>query len=156
MPQGFAKKIEINLLFADLALQLGDLPARRRHLVHPVFPGASPGTQALCLAWPADPAHRLRPTFLVLATPLIQAIAVHPDRPRDRRNRLPARDPGNRRALLCLRQISISLRHAVPLYEKLPAFSCLTFGGRYTKRSPRRFPNLMCGPAWLRPMSRGL
>jgi hypothetical protein len=23
------------------------------------------------------------------------------------------------------------------------------------KRSFRRFPNLVCGPAWLRPMSRG-
>src|SRR5262249_12463163 len=103
MPQGFAKKIEINLLLADLALQLGDLPARRRHLVHSVFPAASPGTQALSLACPAPPAPRLPPPFLVPAPPLVQSIAVPPDRPRHRRNRLPTRYPGNRRALLCLR-----------------------------------------------------
>jgi hypothetical protein len=33
MPQGLPKKIEISLLLADLALQLGDPPVRRRGLV---------------------------------------------------------------------------------------------------------------------------
>src|SRR5882672_3951926 len=130
MPQGSPKKIEVDLLLTDLALQLGDLAARRLRLIRLALPGPRPRAQRLRLARPAGAAHRLRSALLVLAVPLVQPPAVHPDRPGHRRHCLAIRHPGDRRALLFFREISMLL-HPVPLYEKLSAVSCLTFGGRY-------------------------
>src|SRR5882672_10384569 len=140
MPQGSPKKIEVDLLLTDLALQLGDLAARRLRLIRLALPGPRPRAQRLRLARPAGAAHRLRSALLVLAVPLVQPPAVHPDRPGHRRHCLAIRHPGDRRALLFFREISMLL-HPVPLYEKLSAVSCLTFGGRYIAKPltpPRR------------------
>src|SRR5215208_3471241 len=131
MPQGFAKKIEIDLLLANLALQLGDLPACRRKLVRRLIPRARSRPQYLRLARATDRPQAFRPSLLVLAAPVVQPLAISPDRAGHRRHSLALQHPGDGRSLLLFRKMPMLL-HPVPLYEKLSAFSCLTLGGRYT------------------------
>jgi len=74
LPQGFAKKIQFNLLLTDFALQLG-YPAPRS-----VFIGVVLG---LCCRhrngpWTARRGQRRRPSGLVLRMPLVEKFATYP------------------------------------------------------------------------------
>jgi hypothetical protein len=73
LPQGFAKKIELHLLLANLALKLTDALARRRQIIGGLkieHPGA--------LAWPARRPQCLYPTSTVMPAPLVQLPARYP------------------------------------------------------------------------------
>jgi hypothetical protein len=69
MSQGLPKKIEVALLLADLALELGDPTPRRR----PIIEKRAPQRRAVqpALARSARPAQRLQPALPNLLLPLI-------------------------------------------------------------------------------------
>jgi hypothetical protein len=73
LPQGCAKKIELQLLLADLALKLTDLPARR-HKVFTRLKVEYPGA----LARPARRPQRLSPASSIVLAPLGHVPAGHP------------------------------------------------------------------------------
>jgi hypothetical protein len=69
MPQGLPKKIEVSLLLADLALELGDPPPRRRALMQERTPKRTAIQRSL--ARTARPSQRLKPTLPGLLLPFV-------------------------------------------------------------------------------------
>jgi len=91
MPQGSAKKIEVNLLLADLALQLGDPPPSRDALIRRFLPRQRSSPQRLRLARSARLPKTVQPSLPVLAVPPVQAAALDPDLQGYRRHSLAGR-----------------------------------------------------------------
>jgi hypothetical protein len=98
MPQGSPKKIQVDLLLADLALQLGDLPLGRRQLVGAVRPRPR-RRRRLIPTRPAPPAQRLDAARPVLLQPMVQAPKLDVQRLRHFPGARSANDTLNRRSL---------------------------------------------------------
>src|SRR5262249_12623049 len=81
-PRQAARPCETNkgdLLLADLALQLGDVPPQCGALVRAVLPRALSLAQRFFLARPANPAQHFRSTLSVLVVPLVKSSPVRAD-----------------------------------------------------------------------------
>ena len=81
MPQGSPKKIEVDLLLADLALELGDLPPRRRALIRRVLPRTALAPLSASLRGRPVRRSASGPPSWYLLVPFVQPPAVGPDRP---------------------------------------------------------------------------
>src|ERR1700761_7899382 len=98
MPQGLPKKIEVELLLRNLALQL-------RHSTPCQFfhrPGAAaqPGQNpTLAPCSPAGPSKRLQPIGLSPTSPVVQPATVDPQVPGNRRYLFPGSHPPHGRLL---------------------------------------------------------
>src|SRR4030088_2213982 len=78
LPQGTPKKIEVDLLLADLALLLGYLPAQRGNLGLARWPGRGSRGRSRLLARPPRRLQGLTTTRLVFGIPLVQPLGVDP------------------------------------------------------------------------------
>src|SRR5262245_61241033 len=123
MLQGSPKKIEVDLLLSDLALQLRYPALRRRQLVLPRLP--APRRR---LAWAAHTTQRCRAALPVLVAPLVQSLAIDLQIPRNPRHALARRYARNRTPLQ-LGPILSMLLHQFLSSRNCPHYSCLTFGG---------------------------
>jgi hypothetical protein len=84
LPQGCAKKIELQLLLADLALQPTDALARRRKVVR-----ALKIERPMTLTRPARRPQRILSARSVTLAPLVNVPARHPKMTRERLYALP-------------------------------------------------------------------
>ena len=131
MPQGSPKKIQINLLLADLALQVGDPPLRTRQRVLARLAGSLRRHRRRALAWSAPPPQCRGPTRRTLSRHAYNSL------PRSFRSRaisatlFPASQARYRR-LLQPRRIFPVLRSRSSPRETVPYFRCLTSGVHYT------------------------
>jgi hypothetical protein len=93
MSQGLPKKIEVALLFADLALELRDPTPRRRSIIE----NRAPQRRAVqpTLARSARPPQRLQTALPNLLLPFVQTTTVDPKSRRHRRHRLAGRHPAH-------------------------------------------------------------
>jgi hypothetical protein len=89
MPQGLPKKIEVALLFPDLALQFGDPSPRRSSLIEKRT--AQRRAIQTALARTARPTQRLKPALPNLLLPFVQPLAVELQICRHSRYRLTSR-----------------------------------------------------------------
>jgi hypothetical protein len=133
MPQGSPKKIQIDLLLADLALQLGDPPLRPRQLVLARLTCRRGRHRRCSLARAAQPAQHRRPTLANLVPPRIQKPAPKLQIPRNRGDTLP-----RRASAACFNAVGYSrcFISSSPR-EPVPYFPCLTFGVHYTALAVR-------------------
>ena len=130
MPQGSPKKIQIDLLLADLALQRGDPPLRPRQLVLARLARLTcrrARHRRCSLTRAAQPAQRRRSTLANLVPPRIQKPAPKLQSPRNRGDALPCRQARQRGLLQCRRILPVP--SSVPLLEKLsPIFRVSLLG----------------------------
>src|SRR5215204_4139489 len=100
MPQGLPKKIEVGLLFPDLALELGDPTPRRRTLIEDRALQRRPLQRPL--ARPPRPTQRLQSPLPHQILPFVQALPVHLKIRRHSRRRLAGCQTADRSSLgLC-------------------------------------------------------
>jgi hypothetical protein len=139
LPQGLLKKIEFNLLLADLALQRRDAFMRRpeirsprrlrlgRKLDYPCdLPRATGRPQSLGTATPEMP------------TPIVQMATWNLKLTRQRSGSLPRQKPLHRRQLeLSAELTTLTFGHRSPL-ENCPLFSCLILGVHSTRVEGRQ------------------
>jgi hypothetical protein len=124
MPQGSPKKIEVDLLLADLALQLGDPPSRPRQLA---------------LARRRHRPLRGRPRSRNAAGPPVRTLSRHAykSRPRSFRSRATSAmlsPAATRTTAACFNAIGYSRCFiSSSLRETVPYFLCLTFGVHYSE-----------------------
>jgi hypothetical protein len=123
LPQGLPKKIEFNLLLADLAFQLADVLARGRKILAWRKVG-----RPKALARPTRRPQRLRSAPPKMPAPLVQMPARNPKLPGECSGALPGYQPLGRRELeLSAEHTSLSSGHRSPL-ENCPLFLCLILG----------------------------
>jgi hypothetical protein len=103
MPQGLPKKIEVGLLLADLALQLGNPLSRRRSVIEQGT--AQRRSIQSAPPRPPGPAQRFQPTASSLLLPLIYSSAVDPQSRRHIGHRLAGRHPIYRSPLNLSRRV---------------------------------------------------
>src|SRR5438270_9640482 len=131
MPQGSPKKIQIDLLLADLTLQLGDPPLRTRQLVLARLPCRPLDRHRRCpLARSSPSTQRRRPTLSNLVPPRIQKPAPQ----LQIRVTSVTLSPAARRATAaCFNAIGYSRCFVISSSprETVPYFPCLTFGVHY-------------------------
>lgn len=146
MPQGLPKKIEIDLLLADLALQLRDPLLRSYQSVglcqrsgrhDPVGryrsrrrPTRPTHRQGFDLGHTPAATKRTRPTQPIAISPLIKTTPKDPKLTTQRANILARTHPLKRRKLeLSTENSAVLLGHQFPLYqENCPPFPCLILG----------------------------
>jgi hypothetical protein len=129
MPQGSPKKIEVDLLLADLALELGDVAPKRGALLRGVLPGSRSRALRFRLVWSASPAKPFRAAFSILVVPLVQPPTLRADIARYRRRRLTSSHSFDGRLLHFICEISMLLRHASSsLRETVRIFSVSLLG----------------------------
>jgi hypothetical protein len=126
MPQGLPKKIEVALLFADLALELRDPTPRRRSIIE----NRAPQRRAVqpTLARSARPPQRLQTALPNLLLPFVQTTTVDLQIPRNRRHLLASRNATDRSSLKFRRKRPCSLHQSLS-FEKLSAILLSHFGG---------------------------
>jgi hypothetical protein len=132
MPQGSPKKIEVDLLLADLALQLGDPPLRPRQLALARRRDRRGCYRHSSLSRSSPLAQRRRPSRTNLVPPCIQKPAPQLQIARNLSDAFPGshtrqRGPLQRYRIFPVFRLSSSPREAVPY------FPCLTFGVHYTR-----------------------
>src|SRR5437868_9773998 len=134
MPQGSPKKIQIDLLLADLTLQLGDPPLRTRQLVLARLPCRPLDRHRRCpLARSSPSTQRRRPTLSNLVPPRIQKPAPQLQIPRYLGDALPGRQARHRGLLQCYRILPV-LRHQFLSSRNCPLFSVSHFWGALVRR----------------------
>src|SRR5579872_623405 len=144
MPQGLPKKIQFNLLLADLAFQLTDALARcRKILARLKIEHAKP------FARPTRRPQRLGTTLAEMPTPFVQMSARNPKLARERCNALPRYHSLDRRDLeLPAKCPTLAFGHS-SLLENCALFFCLSLGV-HSRSSGRICPcslwSLICGP----------
>src|SRR5262249_36839937 len=133
LPQGLLKKIQFDLLLADLAFQLGNPFARRRKVL-----GRLKIEHPKSLAGSTGRPQRLRPAVPEVPPPLVQMPRRNPKLPGERRSTLPSHHPFDRRELeLAAEYTALAFGHRSPL-ENCPLFLCRVLGGHSTMRGGRR------------------
>src|SRR5260370_14505983 len=121
MPQGLPKKIEVALLLADLALELGDPTPRRRSFIEE---GAGhPRWVQGALARPTRPAQPPHPTLPHQVLPLVQTPAIDLQIRRHLRHSLAGRHPAHRGPLELSRLVYWSLHQFLSSRETVWGFS---------------------------------
>jgi hypothetical protein len=124
LPQGLPKKIELQLLLADLALKLLDTLARRRKIAPHRLKVANPKA----LARPVGRPQRFRPTPPEVLAPFIKMPTRHPKLMAQLRRSLPGHHPlHNRQLELPPVDTSLPSGHRSPR-QNCPLLSCLTSG----------------------------
>jgi hypothetical protein len=124
LPQGLPKKIELQLLLADLALKLLDTLARRCKIAPHRLKVANPKA----LVRPVGRPQRFRPTPPEVLAPFIKMPGRHPKLTAQLRRALPGHHPlHNRQLELPAVDTSLSSGHRSPR-ENCPLLSCLTSG----------------------------
>jgi hypothetical protein len=117
LPQGSPKKIEFNLLLADLAFQFGDLPLGRRHHARSVSCFARNTTHR----WPASPpreTRRAKPSVNV--RPAIQKCPADLHLSRKVARRFPSQHPLDNLELQLRTEDTAILRHQFSSRELSP------------------------------------
>jgi hypothetical protein len=127
MPQGSPKKIQVDLLLADLALQLGDPPLRPRQLA--LARRDRRARHRRCpLARSSPLAQRRRPTRTNLVPPCIQKPAAQLQIPRNLSDAFPGRHTRQRGPLQSYRIFPV-FRHQFLSSRNCPLFSVSHFWG---------------------------
>src|SRR5882757_9633486 len=126
MPQGLPKKIEVALLLADLALQLGDALPRCQTVVEQR--AAQRRTIQLAAPRPAGATQRLQPTAPRNLLPLVHPPPVDPKICRHSRHCLASRHPAHRRPFNLCRYVQSSFHQFLSLRETVRSFHVSLLG----------------------------